>query len=70
MRIADRPAAELAAAENSAREKKLGIWSLAEPVAPWEFRKPAAQCSAVARLVKPKEFAVNVDVAAGGGRLV
>lgn len=34
---------ELDSAEKAAREKKLGLWSHAAPVAPWDFRKPAAQ---------------------------
>lgn len=34
--------AELAAAEKAAREAKRGLWADIAPVAPWDFRKPAA----------------------------
>lgn len=32
---------ELAEAEDSAREKRLGLWADKEPIPPWEFRKAA-----------------------------
>jgi len=30
---------EYADLENSAKDKKIGIWSIANPVAPWDFRR-------------------------------
>lgn len=35
--------AELAAAEQKARDQKIGIWSMPDPVAPWEWRKKRRQ---------------------------